>query len=272
MPISVATINVNGIRAAIRKGMLDWVATNEPTVLALQEVRAPHGILAELLGQEWNVVETESDAKGRAGVAIASRHPIAASLIGIGGTRFVDSGRWIEATLAMTEHPLTIISAYVHTGDAADPDRMKEKLEFLDHLVQRCEELSANGEHVVLTGDLNVARAEIDIKNWKGNRGKAGFLPEERAFLDRIVDELGWADLGRDFGGSGPGPYTWWSYRGKAYDNDAGWRIDYQFASPALAATATGATVDRSMAYADRWSDHAPLTVTFSGLEISDAQ
>jgi len=114
----------------------------------------------------------------------------------------------------------------------------------------------------VIAGDLNVAHAEVDIKNWKGNLKKAGFLPEERAFLDEWLAN-GWVDLGRVHGGEGPGPYTWWSWRGKAFDNDAGWRIDYLLATEALAANAAGVSVGRADSYAERWSDHAAVTADF---------
>ena len=115
-----------------------------------------------------------------------------------------------------------------------------------------------------MCGDLNVAHTEMDIKNWRGNRGKAGFLEGERAYLTRWRDELGWTDLGRALGGDGPGPYTWWSWRGRGFDTDGGWRIDYALATPGLAARAVKAEVGKAPTYAERWSDHAPLTVTFA--------
>jgi exodeoxyribonuclease-3 len=111
-------------------------------------------------------------------------------------------------------------------------------------------------------GDLNIAHREVDIKNWKGNRGKAGFLEEERAYLDRWFDR-DWVDVGRRLGGEGPGPYTWWSWRGQAFDTDAGWRIDYQVATPGLGERAVRAEIGRAPSYAERWSDHAPLIVDF---------
>ena len=140
---------------------------------------------------------------------------------------------------------------------------MDEKYAFLELVSARLAELAASGGHVVVAGDLNIAHREVDLKNWKGNLKSAGFLPEERAYLDRWFDDLGWVDLGRRLGGEGPGPYTWWSNRGQAFDNDAGWRIDYQLATPGLAATATEATVERAASYDTRWSDHAPLVVTY---------
>ena len=160
------------------------------------------------------------------------------------------------------DHGLVVVSAYVHTGDAESPQRMAEKLAFLTAMGDRMETLRAAGHHVVVTGDLNVGHRELDIKNWKGNRGKAGFLPEERAWFDRMLG-LGWVDVGRLAAGDVAGPYTWWSWRGKAFDIDSGWRIDYHIATPELAATATEVIVDRAPTYAERWSDHAPVRATY---------
>jgi len=262
--VRLTSINVNGLRAAAPKGLRTWLDREQPDLVSLQEVRAPDDLVAGLLGDGWHVVHHECAAKGRAGVAVASRTPITSSGTDIGDPTADTSGRWIEATVDTADgRGLTIASAYVHTGDAKDPVRMAQKLAFLRAAVDRVATIATGGVHVVLTGDLNIAHHEIDIKNWKGNVGKAGFLPEERAELDRLIDGHGFVDLGRRFGGDGPGPYTWWTYRGQAFDNDAGWRIDYQLASPDLAAQATEVVVDRSMAYAERWSDHAPVTATY---------
>ena len=268
MTLTVASVNVNGLRAAVRKGMHRWVQRCSPDVITMQEVRAPdelvHGLLEQCAGERWQVVHAEASTPGRAGVAVASRRPILSHRTGGRSRAFAGTGRWIEADLGLDDGSvLTVISAYVHTGDADDPARMDEKHAFFRAMTTRMTALRADGRHVLLTGDLNVAHHEADIKNWKGNIGKAGFLDDERAHLDRWFDRLGWVDLGRRFGGPGPGPYTWWSYRGRAYDNDAGWRIDYQIASPELAAVAKDCSVDRSEAYADRWSDHAPLVATY---------
>ncbi len=264
MALTLTSINVNGLRAAAPKGLLAWLDAHAPDVVAIQEVRAPDELVAGLLGEGWHVAHHECAKKGRAGVAVASRAPIVSSSWALDAPDADCTGRWIEATIDTADgRGLTVVSAYAHTGDAKDPVRMAEKHAYLAAGVARMAAIAGTGRHAVLTGDLNVAHREVDIKNWKGNVGKAGFLPEERAHLDRLIDEHGFVDLGRRFGGEGPGPYTWWTYRGQAYDNDAGWRIDYQLASADLAALAKDATVDRSMAYADRWSDHAPVTVTY---------
>ena len=264
MPIKIVTINVNGIRAATRKGMVEWLATAKPDVVAMQEVRAPDELVAPLMGKGWHVAHSESLAKGRAGVAIASRAPMSATSDKVGASRFNGQGRWIESRLDTTDGKgLTVISTYAHTGDATDAARMEEKLAFFTAITKRITKLRATGQHVLLTGDLNVGHREVDIKNFKGNIGAAGFLPEERAHFDHWFDKLGWVDVGRKLGGDGPGPFTWWSMRGKAFDTDTGWRIDYQIATPELAALAKKAEVHRAPSWAERWSDHAPLVVTY---------
>lgn len=262
--LTVASVNVNGLRAAIRKGMHDWLAQRRPDILTLQEVRAPDELVAGLLGPDWHVAHAESLAKGRAGVAVATRMPQRAARFGDHHPSFTDNGRWVEVDVTLADgSALTVISAYAHTGDETSEERMIEKLAWFDAATERLAELRKGRRHVLLTGDLNVAHREADLKNWKGNIGKAGFLPEERVYFDRWFDELGWIDIGRQQAGDVAGPYSWWSYRGKAFDTDAGWRIDYLIASPKLAATATMSTVDRADSYAERWSDHAPVVATF---------
>ena len=261
---SIATVNVNGIRAAFRRGMADWIAAEQPDVILLQEVRATDEILTGFFGDDWHLVHEEGAAKGRAGVAIASRRPLQAVRIGIGPqARAADQiGRWVEADLDIDGTMLTVVSTYIHSGTAGTPS-MDLKYAFLDAVTTRLGELADHGGCAVVGGDINVAHRELDIKNWKGNRKNSGFLPEERAYLDRWFDELGWVDLARRFAGEVDGPYTWWSWRGKAFDNDSGWRIDYQLATPELAERAKDAVVDRAPAYDQRFSDHAPLRVTY---------
>jgi len=265
------TANVNGIRAALRRGGLDWLAASDTDVWALQEVRSTReqlddALVAAGLGH-LNVAYAEAALKGRAGVAVVSRLPILASRIDLPAKEFASTGRWVEADVATKNGPMTVISTYVHTGDADDESRQQEKMRFLAAIEKRMKALikheADTGQGAVLTGDLNVAHREVDIKNWKGNLKKAGFLPEERAVLERWFGRLALVDLGREFGGAGPGPYTWWSWRGQAFDTDAGWRIDFQIATPELAKRARSATVARADSYAQRWSDHAPLVVQF---------
>jgi exodeoxyribonuclease III len=263
--VLVATANVNGIRAAYKRGMGDWVAARRPDVMLLQEVRAPDEILSDFLStEEWDLAHEACEIKGRAGVAIASRLPMSAIRIGLGTGVPVDTGRWVEADLELPDGgSLTVVSAYIHSGQAGTP-KMDEKFAFLDVVTKRLAELAGSGQDVVVAGDLNIAHREVDLKNWRTNRKNAGFLPEERVYLDRWFDELGWHDLGREHGGEGPGPYTWWTWRGQAFDNDAGWRIDYQLATPGLAAKVRSVEIDKAPTYDERWSDHSPVLVDYA--------
>lgn len=134
---------------------------------------------------------------------------------------------------------------------------------FLPYLGELREKSAASGREALVVGDWNIAHTEHDLKAWKTNQKNSGFLPEERAWMSRVLDEAGYVDVYRKLVPEGPGPYTWWSYRGKAFDNDAGWRIDYQMATAGLAEKVVSVQVERAPTYDDRWSDHAPVTATF---------
>ncbi|HLP23537.1 MAG TPA: exodeoxyribonuclease III [Microbacteriaceae bacterium] len=278
MSLRIATVNVNGVRAAYRKGMGEWLANRGVDILALQEVRAETSDLVGLLGPEWHVWHDAATAKGRAGVAVASRIPTDVSRIALGPDEFDSAGRWLETDFAVDGVTVTVISTYVHSGEVGTPKQV-EKYKFLDAMTARMTELTVPGAAVVVLGDLNVGHRTLDIKNWKGNVKNAGFLPEERAYFDRWLGAegepdynagagLGWIDVGRAAAGEVAGPYTWWSQRGKAFDTDTGWRIDYHLATPALAAVAEGYTVDRANSWDTRWSDHAPVVVDYRTEEI----
>ncbi len=271
----VTTANVNGIRAANRRGGLEWLATDDADVICLQEVRAtPEQVQAEIADTgltAWHLAYAESAEKGRNGVAVLTRTEPTDIRIGVGEEYFADSGRWIEVDIDAQGEPLTVVSAYIHSGEVGTP-RQDDKYRFLDAVDARLTSLKRRASrrkgHVLVAGDFNIAHAEVDIKNWKGNLKNAGFLPEERAYLDRWFGPAGsgkgpWVDLGRTLGGPGPGPYTWWSWRGKGFDTDGGWRIDYVVTTPGLAGRARKAVVGKAPTYAERWSDHAPLSVTF---------
>ena len=275
--LRLATVNVNGVRAAFRKGMGDWLSTRDVDILTLQEVRASTDDLEGLLGPEWNVVHDPATAKGRAGVAIASRGAAHVHRVELGPDDFDSAGRWLEADYEIDGTVVTVVSTYVHSGEVDTP-KQDEKWKFLDAMSARLPELAAHNELSVVTGDLNVGHRELDIKNWKGNVKRAGFLPRERSYFDRFLgpvgeqvetvdgtggEGLGWVDVGRRSAGEVEGPYSWWSWRGQAFDNDTGWRIDYQLATPALADTVEHYVVDRAAAYDQRWSDHAPVVVDY---------
>jgi exodeoxyribonuclease-3 len=268
--LSVVTANVNGIRAASRRGGLDWLAEANADIVCLQEVRATHEQLHEVLAKsalrDWHVAHAPAPQLGRAGVAILTRDQperlrTTTGLAGMDGL-----GRWLEVDLETAVGALTVVSAYVHTGEADTP-RQVDKYAFLEAMDTRLTRLRAAARRrsaaVLVCGDLNVAHHEVDIKNWKGNRGRAGFLADERAYLYRWFSRQ-WVDLGRRHGGPGPGPYTWWSWRGRGFDTDGGWRIDYAMATPALAEQCTSVVVGKAASYAERWSDHAPVLVAFA--------
>lgn len=272
-PLRIASANVNGIRAAFRRGMGDWLRGRDIDILAMQEVRATTDDLAALLGDEWSIVHDPATAKGRAGVAIASRAGAHIHRIELGTEDHDTAGRWLEAEYEVGDRVVTVVSSYVPSGEADSPKQV-EKYRFLDAMSERMAELAGH-ELAVVVGDLNVGHRTLDIKNWKGNVKRAGFLPEERAYFDRFIGAedddrynagagFGWVDVGRRVAGEVPGPYTWWSWRGKAFDNDSGWRIDYQLATPKLADAMVAYAVDRADAYDERWSDHAPVVVDYA--------
>jgi exodeoxyribonuclease-3 len=270
--LRVITANVNGIRAALRRGGVDWLAEADADVICLQEVRATHEQLHESLSgsplADLHVAHSPASTLGRNGVTILTRKEPTAIRVGKRIPEFDHQGRWFEVDVDTDAVPITAVSVYVHTGDSDDAVRQDEKYRFLDAMTERMAALERRarrtGRQVVVCGDLNVAHRQQDLRNWKGNRGKAGFLEDERAYFDRWFDRDRWVDLGRRFGGDGDGPYTWWTWRGQAFDNDTGWRIDYVLATQGLAERATAVTVGRAPSYDQRWSDHAPVTADFT--------
>jgi exodeoxyribonuclease-3 len=269
MPLRVITVNANGIRAAHRRGGLDWLAQAKPDVVCIQEVRATRKQLDDVLADsplaKFHVAHQEAPELGRAGVAILTKREPHDVRDTFRDAQLSGLGRWIETDLQTPVGDLTVVSAYVHTGEA-ETKKQDEKYEFLASMEKRLQQLRSRAaksdSDVLVCGDFNIARAEIDIKNWKGNLKNSGFLPEEREIVNRWFAKH-WVDLGRHFGGEGPGPYTWWSWRGRGFDTDGGWRIDYQMSTPRLAQRATSVEVGKAPTYAERWSDHAPVTVTF---------
>ncbi|MEZ0050430.1 exodeoxyribonuclease-3 [Mycobacterium sp. MAA66] len=264
----VTTINVNGIRAAVKErsaenlGLLPWLGDTSSDVVCLQETRADDAQLTEALAPAldagWHLASAEPHMKGRNGVAVLSRTPIAAVRIGL-DDEFASHGRYLEADTA----DVTVASVYVPTGEA-ETDKQVEKERFMAALATRMAELSRKRRGVAVCGDWNIAACELDIKAWKNNVKKSGFLPSERQWLAELMAS-GWTDVVRELHPDIPGPYSWWSWRGKAFDNDAGWRIDYHLANAKLAPRAVAARVERAEAYALRWSDHAPVTVHYEG-------
>jgi exodeoxyribonuclease-3 len=263
--VIITTVNVNGLRAASGKGYVEWLADTQADIVCLQEVRAEPGQLEAEVAEPagWHVLWAPSTtAKGRAGVAVLSRREPERMKIGFGSDEFDGSGRYAEIDLP----GVTVASLYLPSGEVGTP-RQDEKerfmAEFLDHLKRLRERATEQGREVVVCGDWNIAHREADLKNWKSNQKKAGFLPEERAWLSRVFDELGYVDTVRSLHPDVTGPYSWWSYRGRAFDQDSGWRIDYIVTTPGLASRATSGIVERANSHPERWSDHAPVTATF---------
>ncbi|MFC5907119.1 exodeoxyribonuclease III [Streptacidiphilus monticola] len=268
MSFTITTANVNGLRAASGKGYVEWLTATSADVICLQEVRAEPLQLAEHVREPegWHTLWAPSTAaKGRAGVAVLTRQEPLARRVGFGSAEFDTTGRYAEVDLP----GLTVASLYLPSGEVDTPRQeekerfMAEFLEYLKSLRKRAEEA---GREVVVCGDWNIAHREVDLKNWRTNQKNAGFLPEERAWLGRVLDEAGYVDVVRRLHPEGPGPYSWWSYRGRAFDNDAGWRIDYIMTTPGLAAKSLAAHVERAPSHPERWSDHAPVTAVFDDL------
>ncbi len=285
--ITITTSNLNGIRAAERKGMHDWVQNHTPDVWCMQEVRAPQDAIDPIMSKIEDLYASKSGesqqnngpfcvtnqickVKGRAGVALVTSLPVINQRYGLPGlTEDVDSGRWVETDVhTPLGYDITVACVYVHAGNVDDPQKMHQKFRFLDTMLTRLGELrdiaASGGNQAILCGDFNIAHTPLDIKNAKANEKSAGFLPEERAYIDRWINEYEFVDVMRMLAGNIQGPYTWWSQRGKAFDNNVGWRLDYQFATPELAETACGFVIDRAPSYDSRWSDHAALSIRYN--------
>ncbi|WP_405431689.1 exodeoxyribonuclease III [Streptomyces anulatus] len=268
--LTVTSVNVNGLRAAAKKGFVEWLAGTDADVVCLQEVRAELAQLPEGVGtpEGWHTVHAPAAAKGRAGVSLYSRQAPERTQIGFGGfgvagaEEFDTSGRYVEIDLP----GVTVASLYLPSGEVGT-ERQDEKERFMAAFLPYLQGLKARaaaaGREVVVCGDWNIAHQEADLKNWKANRKSSGFLPEERAWLTRVLEEAAYVDVVRALRPDVEGPYSWWSYRGRAFDNDSGWRIDYQMATPGLAGRAVKAWVERAATHGERWSDHAPVTVVY---------
>jgi len=269
--LGVITANANGVRAAQKRGGFDWIKaqldSGAAEVVCLQEVRATTEQLHEVLNavglSDLHVAHDSSARLGHAGVAILSTRKLNKIKTGVGPKEFAETGRWVQADIETKKGPLTVASVYVHSGDVDKPVQ-QEKYRFLEAMTKRLKDAQKAGGLFLASGDLNVGHTELDIKNWKGNLTNAGFLPEERAYFDQWFNKVGIVDLGRKLAGEVEGPYTWWSWRGQAFDNNAGWRIDYHLASSELAKHCKDIVVGRADSYAQRWSDHAPVTAQFN--------
>src|SRR5882672_4488219 len=242
--LRIITLNLNGIRSALAKGFPAWLSRQKADVVCLQEVKAQEADLAGLalvpkgFHGHYHCASTK---KGYSGVC------------GYGSREFDPEGRYLRADFGK----LSVVSVYLPSGSSSE-ERQRAKFRFLDEFMPVLKKLRASGRELVICGDWNIAHREIDLENWRGNRKNSGFLPEERAWLTQTFDEVGWVDVFRRVDPR-PKQYTWWSNRGRAWAKNVGWRIDYQIATPGIAAKATKAGIYK----AKRFSDHAPLTIDY---------
>jgi len=256
----LTSLNLNGIRSASTKGLHDWVASSAPDCICVQELKAQHadmaGKLDTLAGMPGHFQYAEK--KGYSGVGAYSRYEPSDVVVGLGAPEFDAEGRYVELRFDTPQRKLSLISCYFPSGSSGDV-RQEAKYRFLDIMYPHITQLAQQRE-LVLCGDVNIAHHEIDLKNWKGNLKNSGFLPEERAWMTRLLTEGGLVDVYRSLHPTEEAEaYTWWSNRGQAYAKNVGWRIDYQLATPGVAALARSAKVFKDQ----RFSDHAPLTVEY---------
>ena len=255
--LRIISLNLNGIRSASSKGFYDWAQTQGADVICLQELKAQHCDLAahmlDMAGYRGYFHCAEK--KGYSGVGIYARQAPDRVAEGIGHAAFDAEGRYIRADFGT----LSVVSVYLPSGSSS-PERQEAKFRFMDEFFPLLASLRREGREIVVCGDWNIAHREIDLKNWKSNQKNSGFLPEERQWLTRLFDEQGWVDVYRRlYPEAGGEAYTWWSNRGQAWAKNVGWRIDYQIATPGIAARAQQGSVFK----AQRFSDHAPLIVDY---------
>jgi exodeoxyribonuclease-3 len=251
----VITFNVNGIRSAERKGFARWLARVEGwDVVCLQELKAHADDVPKCLRapRKCHASFHPAQRKGYAGVGIYARAP-ATFASGFGSREFDTEGRYLRADF----RDLSVISLYLPSGSAG-PHRQASKFRFLEEFLPHLTQLRASGREIILCGDWNIAHQAIDLKNWRSNQKNSGFLPEERAWLTRVFDELGFVDVFRTIDPR-PEQYTWWSNRGASWTKNVGWRIDYQIATPGIAQRARAVSIYKNR----RFSDHAPLVVDY---------
>jgi exodeoxyribonuclease III len=253
----IVTLNVNGIRSAAAKGLMRWLGKTDADVVCLQEVKAHESdIPAALRSRDSRHAYFHcAERRGYSGAALIAKQAPLAVRCGFGSREFDVEGRYVEAEYKN----VSVISVYFPSGSSG-PERQAAKYRFLDEFAPHLARLRASGREVIVCGDINIAHREIDLRNWRSNRKNSGFLPEERAWLTQVFDEHGWVDVFRRLDPR-PDQYTWWSNRGQAWAKNVGWRIDYQIATPGIAARARRTDIYT----AKRFSDHAPLTIEYSG-------
>ncbi len=256
----LTSLNLNGIRSAASKGLEAWLAKAKPDCICVQEVKAQaddvQGRFEQLAGLKGHFHFAQK--KGYSGVAVYSRHEPGEVVVGWGSGEFDAEGRYVELRFDTPHRKFSIISCYFPSGSSGQ-ERQQAKFRFPAEFEPHLARLKTRRDFI-LCGDVNIAHREQDLKNWRSNRKNSGFLPEERAWMTRLLSELGMVDVYRRLHPDTTDTcYTWWSNRGQAYLNNVGWRLDYQIATTHLAATAREASIYK----ATRFSDHAPLTIKY---------
>lgn len=251
----IISLNLNGIRSAFSKGLLEWMAQQQADIICLQELKAQAADMTPdmLAPLGYHGYFHYAEKKGYSGVGIYSRHKPNAVIEGLGIAEFDSEGRYLEAQFGN----LSVVSLYLPSGSSGE-ERQAVKFKFMAAFMPHLRDLHASGREVILCGDWNIAHTEKDLKNWRGNKKNSGFLPQERAWLTELFDEVGFVDVFRQLHPELEA-YTWWSNRGQAWAKDVGWRIDYQIATAKIAATATATSIYKHA----RFSDHAPLTIDY---------
>lgn len=251
----IITLNVNGIRSAAKKGLFTWLPRQDADVVCLQEIKGHNHQLTDAVfwPENFACYYLEAEKKGYSGVALYARREPDDVIQGLGWEDMDAEGRYLEARFG----PLSVVSLYLPSGSSSD-ERQAVKFRFLDRFLPYLDRCAAAGRDYVFCGDWNIAHRPIDLKNWRSNQKNSGFLPEERAWMDRVLGEAGWVDAFRVVNQE-PEQYTWWSNRGQAWAKNVGWRIDYQIVSASLAAAVRRAAIYKQ----ERFSDHAPLTIDY---------
>ncbi|AWW46934.1 exodeoxyribonuclease III [Polynucleobacter paneuropaeus] len=255
--LRIISANLNGIRSAAKKGFLPWAIAQKADFICMQELKAQRDDLEEDILNPTGLKGYfhHAEKKGYSGCGIYTPHQPDDVLYGFGNAEFDAEGRYVEARFKK----LSVISVYMPSGSSSE-ERQEAKFRYLEAFLPHLVKLKKSGREIVLCGDVNIAHQEIDLKNWKGNLKNSGFLPEERAWLTNLFDKVGYVDIYRRLEPRASDEcYTWWSQRGQAYAKNVGWRIDYQIATPAIAASAKKASVYKS----ERFSDHAPLIIDY---------
>lgn len=252
----VISVNVNGIRAAARKGFFEWLDKQNADVVCLQEVRAHNEQLTDPMfyPKDYHCYYVDAHKKGYSGVAIYCKQKPKKIVDHLGFDLSDQEARYIHAEW----DNLIVASLYLPSGTSGD-ERQDLKYEFMDWYWSYLLKQKRRKKEIIVCGDWNIAHKQIDLKNWKANQKNSGFLPQERAWLDKVFGDKGFVDAFREVNQE-PDQYTWWSNRGRAWDNNVGWRIDYQVVSPGLKDKIKAVNIYTR----ERFSDHAPLIVDYS--------